>query len=197
MIRSLIITAVFSLLATNCAKDNSDYPEFEGYKVVQRQRGYDEMPEWAKKRGMYAEGNKVYFVDSISISGDSRPEACLDAASLRGKKKMMAYIKSNLTTSEQLDEAGLAEDPIYESLTAFLAQGQLSGVSEDASYYEYYSKSSTTGARELKLGCYTKLKINKSTLEKQLKNALNPKKKGNPKVRKQLLDKQNEFIDNL
>ena len=97
----------------------------------------------------------IYLRNIITLAGDKRPESCMEIASLKAKSKMLAYIQSNITTSAQLDE-DMTDDPSYESLTAFLAQGKISGAAVAGRYYEFFTMSSTSGERELKLRCAAK-----------------------------------------
>ena len=191
------IIAMGALLLNGCAGDGETHPEFKSSKVIERMGGVENTPEWATgAKAMWSEGQMIYFANIVTLAGDKRPESCMEVASLKAKSKMLAYIQSNITTSAQLDE-DMTDDPSYESLTAFLAQGKISGAAVAGRYYEFFTMSSTSGERELKLRCAAKVSIKKATLERQLKAALNPKKKGNPEIKKKLIDAQTKFIDDL
>ena len=197
MIKLMALLMTSGILFTGCASDKESHPEFKSSKVIERMGGVDETPEWATgAKAMWAEGKMLYFANIVTLAGDKRPESCMEVAALKAKSKMLGYIQSNITTSAQIDE-DMRDDPTYESITAFLAQGKISGAAIAGRYYEFFTMSSTSGERELKLRCAAKVSIKKATLERQLNEAMNPKKKGNPEVKKKLIDAQKKFIDDL
>ena len=85
----------------------------------------------------------------------------------------------------------MRDDPTYESITAFLAQGKISMQHHEDT--RIFTMSSTSGERELKLRCAAKVSIKRQLLS-TLNEAMNPKKKGNPEVKKKLIDAQKNLL---
>ena len=59
------------------------------------------------------------------MSGASRPDACMKAASLQARAEMRRYISESISASEFLSQADLAADPDFQAVTASLAQGSI------------------------------------------------------------------------
>lgn len=173
-------------------------PSFEETEIIERMEGYDETPMFATgRKTMWTEDKDAIFANIILMSGNTRPDACMKAASLGAKTAMLKYIKEQVTTSGQLAEDSAQEDPGYESLTAFLSQGSISGAKVIEQYYDRREVSEASGARVLKLKCAAKISVNKNHLAKQLREATNKGPKGNKEVRKKLIEAQKNFIENL
>jgi hypothetical protein len=190
--RYLILVSVAAL--AGCV--TSGAPSYKKAEVIESMGNKDE-PEWALgDKTMFEESGDAIFVSQISMSGNSRTEACLKSSELDGKSAMLQYIKSNITTSAQLNETDAASDPGYESLTAALAQGKISGVKTKERFWSKKLISDESGNRVLKLFCATKLAISKTELARQLAEATR-KNGGNPEIRKALLDSQKSFIEGL
>lgn len=186
-------------LLLNCSSTpNPDVPEFHASKVIERMSGFDSTPTWANgSKVMWKEQGEVIFANIMTMSGNSRPEACMNAAGLEGKAQMLQYIKAGITTSGQLNELSASSDPAYESLTAFLSQGNISGAAVRDRYWEKIVTSDESGQRVLKIRCAASIAVRSSVLEKQLAEAMNPRQQGNPEIREKLLEAQKEFIENL
>jgi len=173
-------------------------PEYEASRVVERIGDKEDTPEWAHAdAAMMYEGADVAFIHQMSMAGNSRSEACLKAAELDGRAAMIRYIKENISASGQVNETNALSDPGYEALTAFLAQGKLSGVHVKERYWEKREESSESGERVLRMRCVVRLAVDRNTLEQQLREALNGGKGGNPKIREQLLESQKNFFENI
>jgi hypothetical protein len=196
---TLISVLVASVLGACSSTPDPERPEYARSKVIERIGGQEETPDWATgAKVMWKDGRDVYFANIMTMSGDSRPEACMKAAALDAKTQMLRYIKENITTSGQLDEASASEDPSYEALTAFLSQGAISGASVKNRYYEVREESATTGQRVLKVRCAAQIVVDKGLLAQQLKDATRPAgKQGNPEIRDRLLNAQKSFLDSL
>jgi hypothetical protein len=179
------------LLTTGCV---TSAKVFEPAKVVERIGEKDETPAWAHaETAMQKDGADVLFVNSLSMAGDARTEACMKAAELDAKAAILRYVKDNVTTSGQLNEA--AGDPAFEQLTAFLSQGQLSGVSTKARYWERREESDAAGERVLRTRCAAQVAIKRADLERQLQAAMGTG--GNAEIREKLLKAQTDFIEQV
>lgn len=193
---SRVFVAVSALLASGCVTAPSK-PEYEPARVVERIGGKDEAPEWASGEvAMSEEGGDVIFLNQMSMSGDSRSEACLKAAETDGRASMKRYIKDNIVTSGQVNETDAKSDPGYESLTAFLSKGSLSGVKVHGRYWEKREESAESGERVLRIRCVVRLGIKKGALEQQLREAMTAPG-GNAKVREALLNGTTQFLEGL
>jgi hypothetical protein len=172
--------------------------EFEPARIVERMGDRSESPEWTHgDSSMSEEAGNVIFVNVVTMSGDSRPEACTKAASLDAKAEMLKHIKENITASGQLSEDAVQSDPAFESLTAFLSQGELNGAKIAERYWERREESSVDGLRVLRIKCAAKVSISKSTLAKMLREATTKVSSGNPEIREKLLEAQKNFIDSV
>lgn len=192
--------ALFSLILMCFVVSCASSPSRRGYdasRVIERIGGKTETPVWASgEKALVEENSQVQFVNTISMSGDARPEACVRAAEETGRAQMMRYIKDALTSAGQVSELSSTDDPAVESLTAFLAQGRISGASIAGRYWEKREESDASGERVLRLHCAAKVAVSKTVLEKQLRDSISGTQ-GNPEIRKKLLDAQKTFIDGL
>lgn len=179
---------ILSLLLTGCVTGK----EFKPAEVVERIGERDETPEWATGESpMTKDDGDILFVSSLSMAGDARTEACMKAADLDAKAAILRYVKDNVTTSGQLNEAG--GDPSYEQLTAFLSQGTLTGVATKARYWERREESSPEGDRVLRTRCAAQVSIKRADLERQLQAAMG--NGGNAEIREKLLKAQTDFLE--
>lgn len=199
MFKHVILSS--SLLAlvgvVGCSSYSPGKKEFRASKVIERVGGKDETPTWASaEEPLVEESGKVVFINTVTMSGDARPETCVKAAEETGRAQMLRHIKDAMTTGGQVSELSSTGDPGVESLTAFLSQGKLSGASISARYWEKREESDASGDRVLKLRCSAKVAIAKGILDKQLQAAINGGE-GNAEIRSKLLSAQKTFIDNI
>lgn len=171
---------------------------FQPSIVIERIADKNETPKWAHGESVMAEENgEITFSNVVSMSGDARPEACTKAASLDAKAEMLKHIKENITASGQLADDSVQSDPAFESLTAFLSQGELNGAKIGDKYWEKREESAADGSRVLRLSCAAKVSISKAMLSKMLREATTKEKSGNPEIRAKLLDVQKSFIEGI
>ena len=184
---SFLVTAGCTSLPTK--------PEFEASKVVERQDDASETPKWAKSETPMSEsGGNVMFTSQMTFGGNARTEACFKGAELDARANILRQIKESLTASGQLNESDASSDPSVEGLTAFLSQGNLSGVKTVHKYWEKRQESDAdSGERVLKLHCSVQISIKKADLEKQLRLAMG--NGGNKEIREKLLEAQKTFIE--
>lgn len=187
----LVLTA--SAAITGCVNGG----KAGGYKateVVERVGNKSETPEWATgETTMTEEGGKIVFVNVLSMSADSRSEACTKAAADTARVEIVRHIKDVIAANGQVNETSAASDPGVESLMSFLAQGKLSGVSVQQKYWEKRLESDSAGQQVLRLHCAAKVAINKTDLNRQLRDAMGSG--GNPEIRQKLLDSNMKFIE--
>ncbi len=197
ILTNTLMIAVVGVVAAACSSTPKG-PEFAPAEVIQRIGDKKKTPEWATgEKTAFEEDGKAIFVNSLTMSGDARVEACMRGAEETARAKFVRYIQEGITTSGQVNELSATQDPGVEALTAFLAQGKLSGVKTIERYWEKRVESTSTGTRELKVYCAAKMGVEKGILEKQLRDAMNGGQQGNPEVRQKLLDAQKNFIDNF
>ena len=172
-------------------------PTFEKSEVLERMGNKAETPEWSYgSEAMQSEGGQVFFIQTMTMEGNARPDACMAACELSAKAEFLKHIQTAITTSGQLNDQNLRQDPAYESLTAFLAQGKLSGAATATRYYEKRVESdAVTGERTVKLHCAVKVGVKKADLERQLADALG--NGGNKAIREKILEAQKKFIEDV
>lgn len=186
-----------TLIVGSCATNPSSVG-FHPSKVIERIADKSETPAWARGESVMTEENgEITFSNVVSMSGDARPESCTKAASLDAKAEMLRHIKENITAAGQLADDSVQSDPSFESLTAFLSQGELHGAKVGEKYWEKREESATDGSRVLRLNCAAKVTISKAALAKMLREATTKEKSGNPEIRAKLLDAQKSFIDGI
>lgn len=187
-----LFTAVFMGACTS-----TDHPDYRASEVIETMGDIDK-PEWALSGAtMTEEEGDVIFISELSMGANSRPEACFKASELQGKSQMIGYIKSKITSSAQLNETNAESNPGFESLTAVLSQGTLSGVKTKDRFWEKRVESSETGERLLKIHCTVKLAIAKGELARQLREASMAASGGNAEMKAKLLKAQETFIENI
>ncbi|MBM4254259.1 MAG: hypothetical protein FJ146_20015 [Deltaproteobacteria bacterium] len=195
MIKFGIATLLSSALLSCVTGSNG--PEYRESRVVERIGKAKETPTWAEGTvTMYEDGQDAIFTSIMTMSGDSRPEACLKAADLDSRSMMLRHIKDTLTASGQLNEVSASSDPGYEGLVAFLSQGKITGAKTTERYWEKAEESDTTGTRVLRLRCAVKVAVKKIELQRQMREATDVKS-GNAEIRKKLLQAQGDFIESL
>lgn len=191
----IILCSVAALIASSCV--TSGQQGYEKARVVERMGDKSSTPDWVVgETPMSEEEGNVVFANFVTMSGNSRPEACMKAAELDGKAQMLRHIKDNVVSSGQLNEVSASEDPGFESLTAFFSSGKVSGAKISARYWERVEESSETGDRVLRLKCAAKVAVKKSELARQMREAIEGPK-GDPQVRAALNKATTDFIDGL
>ena len=106
----LLFMTTLGTLSMSCTT-STERPEFEESRIIERMEGFDETPAFATgSQVMWVEGQEAYFANILLMSGDSRPDACMNAASLSAKVEMLKYIRESLTIRQRLhDLRGAAE----------------------------------------------------------------------------------------
>lgn len=195
MNRRNLIMLFTSIIASSCTTTQGN--QFESSRVIERIGGAKDTPEWTTGANPVSEEKgEVIFVNTLSMSGDTRPEACTRAAGDTARTEILRHIKDNLTASGQVAEDSGSTDPAVENLIAFLSQGKLSGVKVVSRYWEKREESDSTGSRVLRVHCAAKVAISKQTLAKQLREATEGTK-GNPEIRHKLLEQQKKFLEEI
>lgn len=188
---------IFSMgmLVTAC----SSSPDYIKPEVINNSDRTLETPEWVLSTQILSEENgDVVYIHKMNLDGSVRPDACVAMARTQAGGQMVQYIKNAITTSGQVEELNASEDPSYNALTAFLSQGSLSGAKTTSTYWEQTIEGDETGLRPVKkLLCAVKVAISKTTLDKQMRDAINGQPGGNPEIRQKLLNAQKNFIDNI
>ena len=198
----LAVSATFFFII-GCANEpeysiNTFEPKYEKTEIIERLGNVKETPSWANgSKVLWREKNEVIFVSTLQFDGNTRPESCMKAASLDGKANILSFIEENITSSGQLSELDASTDPAFESLTAFISQGKISGVSVKERYWEKIVTSTTDGQRSLKLNCASKIAIKESDLRRQLAKATRSNPEGNKEIRDALIDAQVSFLNEL
>lgn len=194
--KKIAIAATFaSLFMSGC----SSSPKYIKSEVIANSTKTLETPEWVLNPGVLLEqGSNVIFIHKVTLSGTSRPDACVSMARTQAVGEMMKYIKNAVTTSGQVEDLNSSSDPSLSSLTAFLSQGNISGAKVTTTYWEQTMEADDSGLRPTKrLMCAVQVAIDKATLDKQMRDAINGAPGGNPEIRKKLLDAQKAFIDGV
>ncbi len=195
MTKLILISISISLWAFACTF--AEQPDYRASEVIETM-GDTDKPEWAFSGAtMAVDDGDVIFISDLTMGANARPEACFKASELQGKSQMIGYIKSKITSSAQLNETNAESNPGFESLTAVLSQGSLSGVKTKDRFWEKRVESSETGERLLKIHCTVKLGIAKGELARQLREASMTASGGNADIRAKLLKAQEIFIENI
>lgn len=191
-----LCTSLISIMGIIGCSSSSKYIKSE---VIANSTKTLQTPDWVLNQNIILEENSnIIFVHKVTLSGSSRPEACVSMARTQAVGEMMKYIKNSVTTSGQVEDLNGSSDPSYSSLTAFLSQGNISGSKVTTTYWEQSMEADDSGVKPVKkLMCAVQVSIDKATLEKQMRDAINGAPGGNPEIRKKLLDAQKSFIDNV
>lgn len=188
-----IFFATMLIVLYSCANSEKN---FEKSQVLERIGGGEKTPEWANgSKVAWSEGPFTFFVSVTSMGGGARTSACMDAASIKSKSEILSYVKQGISTSGQLSQSGVENDPSFESLTAFLSQGKISGVNVVERYWEKSTATDESGQKSLRIDCAAKAKIKTSDLLRQIRESMGLK--GNPEIREKLIEAQKSFIENL
>ncbi|KAB8031829.1 hypothetical protein [Fluviispira multicolorata] len=190
------LSCVTSLLFIAGCTSSSKYIKSE---VIANSTKTLKTPDWAlNSQVMVEDGGNFIFIHKMTLSGTSRPDACISMARTQAVGEMMKYIKNSVTSSGQVEELNASSDPSMSSLTAFLSQGNISGAKVTTTYWEQTMEADDSGVRPIKkLMCAVQVSIDKSTLERQMKDAINGVPGGNPEIRQKLLDAQKNFIEGV
>lgn len=172
-------------------------PSFEASRVIERVNGMKETPSWATgMEPMLQEKGDVVYVQTLTMEGNSRPEACLKAAGDLGRAEFVRQIKDGITAAGQVSEGSATSDVAIESSVAYLSNLKLSGARIAGRYWEKFEESDASRNRVLKIRCATKVAISKSLLDQQIRKATESNS-ANPQIRKQLLEGQKAFLDQI
>jgi|GEM_PF-1000081 len=207
--RSIVLAALPLVMASACTSDkgtkgvgepvaaNGGEKAFEESKVIERVGGLKETPKWANGMEpiMEEKGNVVY-VQTLTMEGNSRPEACLKAASDMGRAEFVRQIKDGITAAGQVTESSASGDVAIESNIAYLSNLKLSGAKTTERYWEKVEESDANRNRVLKVRCATKVAIPKNLLDQQIRKATETNAT-NPEIRKKLLEGQKAFLDQI
>ena len=189
---------LFVLLSACTTTGSIDQPEFESTQVLERIGDRDETPDWATgESALMTEKGDVIYIGITRLSGDARPDACMNIAAENSRIAILRQIRDNISVSGQMNDDDASSDPAYESLMSFLSQGKLSGVKVVMRYWEKRVESDSNGQRVLKLVCAVKVAIARTLLDKQLKAAINAGRSGNQEIRDQLNESHKTFIDSV
>lgn len=190
-----LVALLMTIAITGCVT-GSQSPSFEKSKVIETMNENDR-PDWTKKdETVFEEGGDVSIVAILTMNASARPEACLKASTLDGQGQLVQHVKAGVTSSAQLLESSVSEDPGYEALTAMLSQGSIQGSRVTGKHWERVQQSDESGARILKLHCYSKVSVKKAELARMMREATN-KQSGNAQIRQKLLDAQSKYLENL
>jgi hypothetical protein len=177
----------------------SSSPHAIKHEVINNSDRTLKTPDWVLSQKVMSEENgNIIFVYRMNLDGDARPDACVSMARTQAVGEMAKYIKNAVTSSGQVEDLNDSDDPSMSSLTAFLSQGNISGARVTSTYWEQSIEGDSTGMRPVKkLFCAAQVSIDKGTLDRQMKDAINGAPGGNPEVRKKLIEAQKNFIDNV
>ena len=205
----LVLPVAASLALVSCTSDKAaapkdakepvaaEKPKFEESRVIERIGGLKETPKWALgMEPMLEEKGNVIYVQTMTMDGNSRPEACTKAASDTGRAEFVRQIRDGITAAGQVTEGSATSDVAIESSVAYLSNLKLSGVKITERYWEKAEESDGGGSRILKLRCAAKVAIPKTLLDQQIRKATETNA-ANPELRKRLLEGQKAFLDQL
>lgn len=192
-----IFVLSITLFVAGCTTTGPTQPDFQPSRVIERMGSVSETPSWATgAEPISEEKGDLVFVHTITMSGDTRTEACTNAAGEKGRAEFVRHIKDAITSSGQLSETSGTADPGIEEQIAHLAQMKLSGAKVAARYWEKVEESDSQGSRVLRIRCAAKVAIPKTLLAKQLRDATD-QGGGNAEIRKKLIDAQSKFLENV
>lgn len=177
----------------------SSSPHAVKHEVINNSDNTLKTPDWVlNSKLMNEEAGNLVFIHKMNLDGSARPDACIAMARTQAIGEMMKYIKTSVTASGQVEDLNDSSDPSMSSLTAFLSQGNVSGSKVTNAYWEQSVDGDETGMRPTKkLMCAVQVSIDKGTLERQMRDAINGAPGGNPEVRKKLLEAQKKFIESV
>lgn len=172
-------------------------PGFDESRVVERIGGIKETPKWATgMEPMLEEKGNVIYIQTLTMEGNSRPEACVKAASEMGRAEFVRQIKDGITAAGQVTEGSATSDVAIESNVAYLSNLKLSGAKVSERYWEKFEESDASRNRVLKIRCAAKVAISKALLDQQIRKATETNAT-NPEIRKKLLEGQKAFLDQI
>ena len=166
--------------------------------VTERIPGSTETPVWTSgAKVMWQEADSVVFAHVLEMSGDSRPSACMRAASLQARSEMRRFISESITSSELLSVEDVSSDPEFESVTASLAQGSITGASVKEQYWEKVLKTDIRGEKTLRILCASQVQVTRADLDLQLGKIIEEETARNPEMRYALMMAQTDFLNSL
>jgi hypothetical protein len=196
--------SLFSIIGCSSTGQNSGAsvnsgPNYIKTEVINNSDRSNKTPDWVLSgKVLNTENAQLVYTYKMNLDGTARPDACVAMARSQAVGEMLKYIKNAVTTSGQVESLNASSDPSYSSLTAFLSQGSLSGAQVTDTYWEQTMEADASGLNAVKkLYCAVKVAIDKETLVKQMNDAINGTAGGNPEIRKQLINAQKNFIDNV
>ncbi|MDC3364964.1 hypothetical protein OAV86_02775 [Pseudomonadales bacterium] len=169
-----------------------------GPVVIERLGRATETPAWAYgAKVMWQVKDSVIFAYSLEMSGESRPDVCMKAASLQARTEMRRYISEAISSSEIMSQANLISDPEFESVTVSIAQGSIAGTSVKEQYWEKVLKTDVRGEKRLRMQCSSQVQVTRADLDRQLEQKIIVETAKNPEMRRALITAQTDFLNNL
>jgi len=108
----LAIALVIGIALSSCTTTGITQKPYDPPKVVDRIGSGKVTPDWASgEQPFFEDSGQVTFVNTFSMSGDSRREACNNAAADSGRAQILRQVKDHLTTSGQLSDVSSSSDP--------------------------------------------------------------------------------------
>lgn len=206
-IKSIALVALPLAAFSGCTSDKSAQskgaeeavaaPGFDASRVIERIGGLKETPKWATGiEPMLEEKGNVIYIQTLTMDGNSRPEACIKAASDMARAEFVRQIKDGITAAGQVTENSATADVAIESNVAYLSNLKLSGAKISERYWEKFEESDSSRSRVLKVRCAAKVAIQKTLLDQQIRKATETNAT-NPEIRKKLLEGQKAFLDQI
>ena len=146
---------------------------------------------------MWQEKDNVIFAHVLEMTGDSRSSTCMRAASLQARSEMRRYISESISSSELLSVEDVSSDPEFESVTASLAQGSITGASVREQYWEKVLKTDVRGEKTLRTLCASMVQVTRADLDAQLGRVIEVETARNPEMRHALMTAQTDFLNSL
>ena len=166
-----------SLFVCGCTTTSSG-PEYKTSQVVERMGGKEATPDWATGEISTAqEGSDIIYVATMDMSGDTRPEACIQIAREKARASIVRNIWDKVKTENLLEDNIPQSDPDYQSAISSASHQKLIGVGDRQGYWERYLKSNASGQRELRVRCAAKVGIAKGKVLELIHREYSKKRK--------------------
>ena len=126
-----ILTVITFITLAGCSS-TGPYHECEILEAM-----VEDEPNWLNKE-MFIEGSNYNFIHSVRMSGNSRQSACISAAGMAAKGKMLDYIKNEVMNSAQFNQIDAESDPVVEQFITTISKGKFHGayVSEMVPFWQ-------------------------------------------------------------
>jgi hypothetical protein len=162
--------ALAFLFGCSSATVRGDKVEYAPDKVLGRSDDRTSRPDWVKETVNITEhGDKVQFVGSVEVPGDSRATAAFKMSDAAARAAIAKKIETVVTSSVETGDTGLSmEDQTLKTMIKEVAQVSLKNVDVSDRYWEKAEHTGSSGEKSMMMKAFSLIEVKKDDLKKMM-----------------------------